>query len=70
MARDDLLNLIFSSFAKYEHWTLKALVEHTQQPQMWLKEVLLDVAQLNKRGPYLGTYSLKPEFKTKMDVTV
>lgn len=64
LPREELLNLIFQAFAKYEHWTLKSLVENTKQPQVWLKEVLQEVAILNKRGPYMGSYSLKSEFRT------
>ncbi|KND05055.1 transcription factor IIF subunit TFG2 [Spizellomyces punctatus DAOM BR117] len=61
--RTELVNMIFEAFQKYPHWTFKGLVERTQQPQAWLKEVLNDLALLHKRGPYVGTYELKPEFK-------
>ncbi|KAI9103282.1 transcription initiation factor IIF, beta subunit-domain-containing protein [Phlyctochytrium arcticum] len=61
--RTELVNMIFDAFQKYPHWTFKGLVERTQQPQAWLKEVLNDLAILHKRGPYVGTYELKPEFK-------
>ncbi|KAJ3059024.1 hypothetical protein HK102_010198, partial [Quaeritorhiza haematococci] len=40
LPHDELLNLIFQAFEKYEHWNFKGLVEFTQQPQAWLKEVL------------------------------
>ncbi|KAJ2519519.1 hypothetical protein H4217_002624, partial [Coemansia sp. RSA 1939] len=63
MDRKDLMNMLFASFEKYPYWSLKGLVEHTRQPTAFLKEVLLEIAKLNKRGPYTGTYSLKPEFK-------
>ncbi|KAI9504280.1 transcription initiation factor IIF, beta subunit-domain-containing protein [Coemansia spiralis] len=63
MDRKDLMNLLFASYEKYPYWSLKGLVEHTRQPTAYLKEVLSDIAKLNKRGPYTGTYSLKPEFR-------
>ncbi|KAI8907096.1 transcription initiation factor IIF, beta subunit-domain-containing protein [Powellomyces hirtus] len=63
LEKQDLINLIFSAFEKYAHWNFKGLMERTQQPQAWLKEVLNEVALLNKRGPYVGLYELKPEFK-------
>ncbi|KAJ1667805.1 hypothetical protein IW140_001358 [Coemansia sp. RSA 1813] len=70
MDRKDLMSMLFASFEKYPYWSLKGLVEHTRQPTAFLKEVLLEIAKLNKRGPYTGTYSLKPEFKklTKEEV--
>ncbi|KAJ1798081.1 hypothetical protein LPJ59_002731 [Coemansia sp. RSA 2399] len=63
MDRKDLMSMLFGNFEKYPYWSLKGLVEHTRQPTAFLKEVLLEIAKLNKRGPYTGTYSLKPEFK-------
>lgn len=63
MEKQDLLNLIFALFEKYEHWGFKGLIDRTQQPHIWLKEVLGEVAILNKRGPYVGLWELKPEFK-------
>jgi len=72
MAREDVLSLLFSLFADQEYWGLKALTEISKQPATWLKEVLNDIAILNKRGVNLGTYELKPELKlnktdTKME---
>lgn len=40
---------------------------HTQQPEGYLKMVLADIAQLNKRGPYAGHYSLLDEYKKKRE---
>ncbi|KAI8323830.1 hypothetical protein GQ54DRAFT_296534 [Martensiomyces pterosporus] len=63
MDRKDLMDLLFSAFEKYPYWSFKGLVEHTRQPTAFLKEVLADVAVLNKRGPYAATYSIKSEFR-------
>ncbi|KAJ3008040.1 hypothetical protein HKX48_008805 [Thoreauomyces humboldtii] len=63
MEKQELINLIFTCFEKYAHWGFKGLLERTDQPQSWLKEVLNEVAFLNKRGPYMGLYELKAEFK-------
>ncbi|KAJ2162452.1 hypothetical protein GGF46_000693 [Coemansia sp. RSA 552] len=68
MERKDLMNMLFAGFEKYPYWTLKSLTEHTKQPTAFLKEVLGDIAKLNKHGPYTNMYSLKPEFrKTSAD---
>lgn len=68
VSRADLLNLIFAAFEQYSHWSFKGLAERTKQPQTWLKEVLNDVCTLKKRGPYVGTYELKPEYKFRDSV--
>ncbi|KAJ2747578.1 hypothetical protein GGI20_000403 [Coemansia sp. BCRC 34301] len=63
MERKDLMELLFACFEKHTYWGFKGLVEETRQPTAYLKEVLADIAILNKRGPYVATYSLKPEFR-------
>ncbi|PVU89584.1 hypothetical protein BB559_005029 [Furculomyces boomerangus] len=61
--RNELLDLLFTAFEKYTYWTFKGLVEYTKQPSPFLKEVLNDIAILNKRGPYSSMYNLKSEFR-------
>ena len=62
LPRSDLLTLLFTEFSRYPYWTLKNLALVTQQPLVWLKEVVNEVGVLNKRGPYANMYSLKPEY--------
>ncbi|KAJ2768134.1 hypothetical protein IWQ57_003665 [Coemansia nantahalensis] len=62
MERQDLMNTLFTCFNSSPYWSLKGLIEHTRQPQAYLREVLTDIAKLNKSGSYTNTYSLKPEF--------
>lgn len=38
----------------------------TEQPETYLKEVLADIGQLNKRGPYTGMWSLQDTYKKKV----
>ncbi|KAJ2634331.1 hypothetical protein IW137_004432, partial [Coemansia sp. RSA 1287] len=63
MERQDLMNLIFAKFEKFPYWSFQGLLEETRQPTAYLREVLADIARLNKSGPYVNTYSLKPEFR-------
>ncbi|ODQ67264.1 hypothetical protein NADFUDRAFT_45422 [Nadsonia fulvescens var. elongata DSM 6958] len=63
MPRSELLDLLFKLFEEYDYWSLKGLRERTKQPESYLKEVLVSMAILNKRGPYALRYSLKPEYK-------
>ncbi|KAJ1981549.1 hypothetical protein H4R34_002035 [Dimargaris verticillata] len=65
MPKQELLDLLFEYFEEYQYWSLKGLVERTNQPVAFLKEVLKDIAVLNKRGQYAGTYNLRPEFLRK-----
>ncbi|KAJ2649631.1 hypothetical protein IWW40_002972 [Coemansia sp. RSA 1250] len=63
MDRQELMNMIFAGFERYPYWNFKGLVEHTRQPAAYLREVLQEVARLNKNGPYANYYSLKPQFR-------
>lgn len=63
LPRAALLDLLFSAFERYSHWNLKGLVEYTRQPTIYLRELLLEIAVYNKKGPYKSTYQLKPEYK-------
>lgn len=51
MPRSELIELIFSCFRRQEHWSLTALREYTQQPVVYLKEVLNEVCTYNKKVP-------------------
>lgn len=64
MPRNELLDLLFTHFESAPYWALKSLSEHVQQPQVYLKEVLADVARLVPRGPYQGMWTLREEFKS------
>lgn len=63
LPREEVTDMLFRAFERIAHWTFRALVEHTQQPSTYLKEVLADIAIYNNRGPYKNLYELKPEYK-------
>ncbi|OLL26689.1 Transcription initiation factor IIF subunit beta [Neolecta irregularis DAH-3] len=63
LPKNELLDLLFKCFHDYEYWSLKGLREIVRQPEVYLKEILEDIAILNKRGPYALKWCLKPEFK-------
>ena len=44
-------------------WTFVQLQKETDQPEVWLKEVLGEIAVLNKRGPNAKLWELKKEYK-------
>ncbi|GAA5798837.1 transcription initiation factor IIF, beta subunit-domain-containing protein [Helicostylum pulchrum] len=66
MPRNELMDLLFAAFDKFPYWSFKGIVEHTNQPNQYLKEVLAEICILNKRGPYAGNYQLKPEYKQRL----
>lgn len=65
LGRDDLLDLIFSIFETKKFVGLKELLEKTNQPLVWLKQVLGDVCDLYRKGPNSGSYGLKVEYQSK-----
>ncbi|KAJ3031496.1 UNVERIFIED_CONTAM: hypothetical protein HDU68_003437 [Siphonaria sp. JEL0065] len=62
-ARGSSLSTIIILFNEHAYWKFSDLIEKTQQPQAWLKQVLNDVAEIVKTGPYHGLYELKKEYQ-------
>ncbi|GAC97639.1 transcription factor subunit [Pseudozyma hubeiensis SY62] len=62
MPKNELLDMLFGLFERWQYWSLKKLREETQQPESYLRETLTGIADLHKRGPYVGNWSLKPEY--------
>jgi len=63
MPRNQLLDALFALFREREHWPIKLLRERTQQPEVYLKEVLSEIASLHRSGESNGTWELMPSFK-------
>lgn len=63
MARSDLLSALFACFKEHEYWSMRGFRERLVQPESYLKQVLEEIAVLNKSGPYNGRWSLKDEWK-------
>ncbi|RAL53117.1 hypothetical protein DM860_006789 [Cuscuta australis] len=61
--RGELEDIMFKLFERQPNWTLKQLVQETDQPAQFLKEILNELSVYNKRGANQGTYELKPEYK-------
>jgi len=60
MPETQLLDRLFVLFAEQEVISQKDLMLRTNQPQAWLREVLLKIAEPSKDG-----YRLRPEFKVE-----
>ena len=63
MPRNQLLDELFRHFQERERWSIKVLRDRTQQPEAYLKEVLSEIADLNRSGEFNGTCELKPNFR-------
>ncbi|XP_075480491.1 uncharacterized protein LOC142521151 [Primulina tabacum] len=61
--RGELEDIMFKLFEEQPNWALKQLVQETDQPAQFLKEILNELCVYNKRGANQGTYELKPEYK-------
>ncbi|KAF9168104.1 hypothetical protein BGX20_011409 [Mortierella sp. AD010] len=62
MPRNELVDMLFAAFEQFPYWSFKGLVEHVKQPQSYLKEVLNEIGEFIKKGPYTSKYQLKSEF--------
>ncbi|KAF6134675.1 hypothetical protein GIB67_002076, partial [Kingdonia uniflora] len=60
---------IFNLFERQPNWTLRQLIQETDQPEQFLKEILKDLCIYNNKGANQGTYDLKPEYKKSTDET-
>ncbi|CAH9081616.1 unnamed protein product [Cuscuta europaea] len=67
--RGELEDIMFKLFERQPNWTLKQLVQETDQPAQFLKEILNELSVYNKRGANQGTYELKPEYKKSAEDT-
>jgi len=63
MPRNQLLDVLFALFREREQWPTKLLREKAQQPEVYLKEVLSEIATLHRNGEFNGTWELMPSFK-------
>ncbi|KAF8878292.1 transcription initiation factor IIF, beta subunit [Infundibulicybe gibba] len=63
MPRNQLLDLLFQLFREPTRWGIRPLRDRTQQPEVYLKEVLSEVAFLHRSGEHNGLWELKENFK-------
>lgn len=63
--KNQLLDLIFDCFRQYQYWSMKALRQRTHQPDSYLRQVLEEVAVLNKTGAFANHYCLSEAYRDK-----
>lgn len=65
-ARDDkeaVLNMLFAAFEKHQYYNIRDLVKITNQPIVYLKEILNEVCNYNIKNPHKNMWELKPEYR-------
>lgn len=62
LPRNQLLDLLFQLFREQPRWSFKPLRERTQQPEVYLKEVLNEIAVLHRSGEHNGMWELSEIF--------
>ncbi len=60
MPENDLLDLIFQAYTKYEYYTLKVLRQNIPQPETYLRQTLEKVADMHRSGRFNTHWQLKP----------
>lgn len=61
--KNQLLDQLFSLFREKPRWPVKMLREKTQQPDLYLKETLQEIATLHRSGEHTGLWELSANFK-------
>lgn len=61
--RREMEGIMFKLFEKQPNWTLKQLIQETDQPEQFVKDMLKDLCVYNNKGSNQGSYELKPEYK-------
>lgn len=55
--------MLFAAFEKHQYYNIKDLVKITQQPIVYLKEILTEVCNYNLKNPHKNMWELKPEYR-------
>ncbi|KAJ7970422.1 putative Transcription initiation factor IIF subunit beta [Quillaja saponaria] len=61
--RKEMEEIIFKLFERQSNWSLRNLIQETDQPEQFLKDILKDLCVYNNKGINQGTYELKPEYR-------
>ncbi|KAJ4826408.1 hypothetical protein Tsubulata_048832 [Turnera subulata] len=61
--RGEMEGIMFKLFERQSNWTLRQLIQETDQPEQFVKDILKDLCVYNNKGSNQGSYELKPEYK-------
>ncbi|RAL40273.1 hypothetical protein DM860_006343 [Cuscuta australis] len=66
--RGEMEEIMFKLFERQPNWTLKQLIQETDQPEQFVKDMLKLLCVYNNKGTNQGSYELKPEYKKSEDL--
>lgn len=55
--------MLFNAFEKHQYYNIKDLVEVTNQPISYLKEILKEYCVYSVKNPHKNMWNLKPEYR-------
>ena len=61
MPQNELMDLIYNCFKRYNYWSTASLKAELRQPETYLKQTLDMIAQFIRQGSHAMTWQLKPE---------
>ncbi|GER43240.1 transcription initiation factor IIF subunit beta [Striga asiatica] len=64
---EEMEKIMFKLFERQPNWTLKQLIQQTDQPEQFLKDMLKLLCVYNNKGANQGSYELKPEYRRSED---
>merc|ERR1712130_583757 len=64
MDRESLENFLFGLFDKKKYYNINELIDLTDQPKAFLKDVLGHICFHHKTGVHIHHFSLKPKYST------
>ncbi|KAM1141145.1 hypothetical protein ACFX19_041852 [Malus domestica] len=65
--RGEMEDIMFNLFEQKPNRTLRQLIQETNQPEQFLKDILKDLCIYNNKGANQGTYELKPEYRKSVE---
>ncbi|PVH98132.1 transcription initiation factor IIF [Periconia macrospinosa] len=65
LPRNELVDILHSMFDEYKYWPMKALKARTNQPEVYLKEVLSEIAHLVRSGPFASCWTRSAQFESR-----
>jgi transcription initiation factor TFIIF subunit beta len=69
VSREDLIDMLHTAFDEFQYWPMKALKTRTKQPEQFLKDVLGEIAQLVRSGPFASTWQRQPMFNAQRNLS-
>jgi len=61
MPQNELLDALYDCFKRYRYWSMTALRQELHQPEAYLRQTLLMIAEQVKSGPFNNHWKLRAE---------